>query len=565
MKWLKDGSTNFVIFDRNDRVGGYCWLTAANKHSKLQTEFAAFHVWYGPEYAEDTRCGGYPKDWEVWPQRARVREHFQYAAEQYGVLPHCRLRSEVASMMLIGGKDELERAYDLNVKSLETEELSNFRCSAMLNFPGCMTMNRIVDYPGEDVFGGQIGYGMGDGIPYDHLQDSRTAILGNGAFAIENVRTCCEYGTEKVFVVTRRNSLPCPRLSCWLVHQAKVPIPGKMLLMTFEQMFELAGLPDPFSYYSVYGTRESKTVTISQSTRFGIGDIAFLACAYGKLEYVEDTVKRLSKHTLVLSTGRKLEKVTNIIKALGLEGDFAVDRLHKLREMVGVWCNGDFKRPLHMDSPGMHAANFDTMSTNMGSWYLSHQWKYLLDFPREYYRGAHMGIVDMLPRHKDGKTRPIYVYDVKHAMAAGTVGGGFFYKLNDTFMKLSQYKHDVYHRTTPLSDFLELCKQDWDSYQEKFRKQGSKQEYIPYPYSLEDVQGWISSHREATRHLSVDDSELAAKSDMAREPDGQYVQASFMWWVANDRDAQHRMTLQGEGKKKMTSTRGRSAPPIASG
>ena len=55
----KAGNDNYVVFDRNDKaltdscviakccgclllesqVGGYCWITAANTHSKLQTEF----------------------------------------------------------------------------------------------------------------------------------------------------------------------------------------------------------------------------------------------------------------------------------------------------------------------------------------------------------------------------------------------------------------------------------------------------------------------------------------------------------------------------------------------
>ena len=31
--YMKDGNSNIVCFDRNSRVGGYCWITGANKTS----------------------------------------------------------------------------------------------------------------------------------------------------------------------------------------------------------------------------------------------------------------------------------------------------------------------------------------------------------------------------------------------------------------------------------------------------------------------------------------------------------------------------------------------------
>eukprot|EP00971_Amphidinium_carterae_P188850 3748920-Amphidinium_carterae.1 len=63
------------------------------------------------------------------------------------------------------------------------------RCLVCL---GSTLLCRIVDYPGEDTFDGDIRYGMNDDICYDRLPGRNVAILGNGAFAIENARpsTC---------------------------------------------------------------------------------------------------------------------------------------------------------------------------------------------------------------------------------------------------------------------------------------------------------------------------------------------------------------------------------------
>merc|ERR1719183_1767668 len=96
MSYLMDKNTNIVCFDRNEIFGGYCWITGANKTSRLQTEFGSFHIWWGPQGIE-TGIADYPdcnqggpecksdKGWHIWPYKAEIQKHFQYAAERYGV------------------------------------------------------------------------------------------------------------------------------------------------------------------------------------------------------------------------------------------------------------------------------------------------------------------------------------------------------------------------------------------------------------------------------------------------------------------------------------------------
>merc|ERR1711998_708819 len=114
----------------------------------------------------------------------------------------------------------------------------------------------------------------------------------------------------------------------------------------FKPMYDLAGWEDPYDFWSVHSNAARNHVTILQNSRFGIGDVTFLMVAWGLLEFVVATLKRCSRHTLHLSTGDKLENVTIILKALGLLGDWAVDKLHNMKELVGQFCAGDFRRPL---------------------------------------------------------------------------------------------------------------------------------------------------------------------------------------------------------------------------
>merc|ERR1712094_81664 len=106
----------------------------------------------------------------------------------------------------------------------------------------------------------------------------------------------------------------------------------------------------------------------------------------GLLVYVQGTVRRFSRHTLHISNGEKLENVTGCLKALGLLGDWSVDRLHKMKEMKGQYCDGDWRRCLMIDATGMNAANFTTFSTGIGTTDFCLVNKYLYDYPQEYYR-----------------------------------------------------------------------------------------------------------------------------------------------------------------------------------
>jgi len=500
MRYIKDGNTNFVCFDRNDRVGGYCWITGANATSKLQTEFGAFHLWWGPDFANLAgRCGDGLFDlqkWSAWPKKKEILEHFEYAAEQYGLHAYIQFRTNVAAMKIVGGEDAEERFYQLTVDSLDKPgQVRTVPVSLMYNYPGSLTTNRIIDYPGEDVFDGEIRYGMNDDTPYDKLPGSNVAILGNGAFAVENARTCIEAKANKVYLVTRRKNLASPRMPCWFVHQAPIMVPGHMVLKMFEPMYKLTGFGDPWAFWSVHTNKERTHVSIVQNSRFGIGDITFIAVAWGRLVYLQDTLKRCSHHTLHLTSGRKVEEVTIILKALGLLGDWAVDKLHSMKEMVGSFCSGDFRRVLMIDATGMNAANFETFSTGIGTHSFTATAKYFHDFPQEIYRATKDGLFQTLPRHaaEPEYDKPAYLTDVKFGGATGVTMGMFIPKAGgEAGPLIPAYWYEMYHAAHSWERTYKQCVEEWDEYQRKWREEeGWDHEYVPYPYTKEIMSSYF--------------------------------------------------------------------------
>jgi hypothetical protein len=492
--YVKSGNTDVVAWDRESRVGGYCWITAANKTSKLQTEMGAFHVWWGQEMLQDNIS--YPTDWSTWPYKSEIQKHFQFCAEQYGVLPYCQFSRNVAKMTIIGQPRDHDHYYRMSAQNLKNDTEEEYDVSVIYNYPGSLTRNRIVEYPGEELFDGHIGYGMNDDIGYDTLPGKNTAILGNGAFAVENVRTTIELGGNKTYLITRRKNLASPRVPCWFVHQGPQPTPGRMVLKMFEPMYELCGFGDPWSFWSVHASSDRSKVTIMQNSRFGIGDVTFLGVAYGRVEFIQDTLKRLTRHTLHLTGGRRLDNVENISKALGLLGDYSVDRLHKMTKMVGSFCDGDWRRVIMIDATGMNAANFTTFSTGIGTTGFVRQNKFMHDHPKEYYRAQGMGLLEQLPSHKaDPKEdKPAYVTDVKFAMSGGIILSSMIPKGDELGGTDPAYKYRMYHVCHPIDKFLEECKASWDTYQETWKKEGWTHPYIPYPYNREMVAEYFEDY-----------------------------------------------------------------------
>merc|ERR1712232_895758 len=204
-------------------------------------------------------------------------------------------------------------------------------------------------------------------------------------------------------------------------------------------MYEIGNFGDPWDFHSVYGSKEKYKCTISSASRFGIGDVTFLACAWGRCEYVVDLCKRMTRHTIHLEGGRRLENVTVIIKALGLLGDFGCDKMHKVKEFVGIWPAADFRRVISCDPLGMHAANFTTFSAGLGGYVDSVRNKYLIDFPQEYQRAADEGFLDMLPRSKATDAKPAHQFDAKYMQSASMVVEGSIPKVGLKMAGLDDY------------------------------------------------------------------------------------------------------------------------------
>jgi len=328
----------------------------------------------------------------------------------------------------------------------------------------------------------------------------------------------------------------------------------------FKPMFDITPtMGDPWSYWAVHAPADRRSANIIQNSRFGIGDVTFLALIYGKMEYAESTVKRLTQHTIHLNDGAKLEDTRVLIKSLGLIGDFEVDRLHKMKELKGMWIEGDFRRIIAIDPLGMNAANFTTFSTGIGTSGQVLQNKYIHDFPKEYHMMVGQGLLQALPKQKaDEKSeRPAYVTDVKYQMSASIIVDSMCPRTAVLQQDFSPYKHEMYHRCHPTDKILKEAIEDWDKYQKEWKAQGSTHDYVPYPYTKEMITEFFQWYNDAVGPstgvtISVDGPDIIRQPPQAPAEQTGEVQinegelAGIESWV----DSQHKDFWVNEGPKK---------------
>jgi len=492
MVFLKYGEYNFVVFDRKPKVGGMAWWDQANVTSKLQTELGVYHLGFD----ETLPC---PTNDYPWPSRDELLEMFQQGAEQFGILPYCRLFTEVKEVKTEGVK--LDAKYEVTVQSLTpSSKEERLAASGIMVYPGNLSLPRKEEYKGEDEFGGTIAYGMFDEFGYKEATGKDVAIIGHGAFAVENVRSCCEFGCKKIYLVCRRKNIACPRYVSWLSNQSQSALSASLFLKAMKPMYDLVGF-DVWKYYAVQGSENKFACYIQQKARFGIGDVYFCAISWGKLEVIEDPlgIKRLGHHALHCGSGRKID-VQCILKLLGFVGDPEHDRLMKIKELVGFWVNEDPRKYLVAEPVSVMATAFGGTSFSPGAISWAESGMHFMHFPQDFY--SKIMPTNMLPRHKadesdEGTYRPAYVVDARHGTQTMVFVGAVIPFLQERGGVHSKIKVERMWTLHPVDRFIQYCKEDWDHYCKKFTAEGLSGP--EYPYTTEQAHKYLDMYRDENK------------------------------------------------------------------
>jgi cation diffusion facilitator CzcD-associated flavoprotein CzcO len=113
--------------------------------------------------------------------------------------------------------------YNVREGATGAEVEKKIRARGVYIATGAQTKQRHMTFPGEEKFEGQVAYGSGNDLHeiIPNVQGKRVAIIGGGAFAIENARTMLLNGAAHVTIIHRSRMQVWPRSMHYLLSTEK--------------------------------------------------------------------------------------------------------------------------------------------------------------------------------------------------------------------------------------------------------------------------------------------------------------------------------------------------------
>ncbi|RST87712.1 NAD(P)/FAD-dependent oxidoreductase [Aquibium carbonis] len=204
---LKEAGIAFEILEKDKSVGG-TWFENQYPGCGVDTPNHLYSFSFAPH------------DWtHYFALRDELYAYFRGVAELYGLMPHIRLRTKVASCAW----DEAAGEWELTTVNAEGNRETR-RANVVISGVGVLNIPHIPDIPGVETFPGPVFHTSAWPRDLD-LAGKRVAIVGNGATAMQVVPAIAETTAHlTVFARSKQWAAPFPQF------RAEVPAPIRYLL-----------------------------------------------------------------------------------------------------------------------------------------------------------------------------------------------------------------------------------------------------------------------------------------------------------------------------------------------
>lgn len=304
---LKAKGISYCVVEQSDRIGGI-WSRFANSASQVNSSEGAYRL-----VEKRPRCN---RDHSF--TREILEDIVRLAHETRDQL-FLNTRAQRVSKTEHGFQVDLRRSHD------ETHVTAKGVIVAINDRVG---EPRVVHWDNEASYRGQIVAGISNEAQQVDWRDKRVAVIGMGAFAIENARTALEGGARQVFVVCRRHGTVCPKIIDYLnfvtpydetyQHPKKSNMRNMLL---WRSLYKSSGATEPECWMGQI-KHDGHTISVS--------DIWFIAHHLKKLQTVKGSVTGLYEQGLIVDQRQRVD-VDVIVNCVGFHRNAAY-----IKELCGT-------------------------------------------------------------------------------------------------------------------------------------------------------------------------------------------------------------------------------------
>jgi len=281
---LLKNNISFCLVEKRDRIGGI-WSLYANSTSQVNTSEAGYRM---IESASRSNR-----------DHSTAREILEDIAQLgRNVSKHIFLNTSVDRIK------RGDRSYLVNLTA-NREKLTLKSSGVILAINDRVGTPRKVAWSNQGIFSGEIISGISDDAKDISWKNKKVAIVGMGAFAVENARTALESGADHVSIVCRRHGTVCPKIIDYLnfttpydIHFKHAKKSNMRNMMLWKKLYDLSGATQPECWMARI-KHPGHTISVS--------DIWFIGHYLKKIRTIAGTITGMYENGIIIDDRRRIE------------------------------------------------------------------------------------------------------------------------------------------------------------------------------------------------------------------------------------------------------------------
>jgi len=193
---------------------------------------------------------------------------------------------------------------------------------------------RKMDWDNQEIYRGKIFSGISDDAKNISWKNKNVAIVGMGAFAVENARTALEGGARHVTIICRRHGTVCPKIIDYLNfttpydenfrHDKKSNMRNMML---WKKLYDLSGATQPECWMAKI-KHDGHTISVS--------DIWFIGHYLKKMNTIAGSITGMYENGIIVDNRQQIE-ADIVLNCVGFNRNaFMVKEICEYKEMYNV-------------------------------------------------------------------------------------------------------------------------------------------------------------------------------------------------------------------------------------